>query len=152
MNPYLLTSIDKSPRVFSAMIALLADKVDLRLEPDRFTPREVIAHLADWEPLFRGRIEAGLRNDGIVVAVHDEGLRAEELDYASWDVAESLAKFAQERAETAALVRSLPSDAAERTFRHPERGELTVRDQVEMLFGHDMYHLEQLAAYLSAAT
>lgn len=149
MNPYLLTSIDKSPKVFRVMLTLLTGRLDERVDPDRFTPREVIAHLADWEPILRGRLEAGLRDDGTVVEVYDEGRRAEELAYGTWDVERSLARFAEERDRTAAIVRGLSPEDLEKRFTHPERGPRTVRDQVEMLFGHDMYHLEQLATYLN---
>ena len=31
---------------------------------------------------------------------------------------------------------------------HPERGEMAVEDQANMLLGHDLYHIEQLGRHV----
>lgn len=57
MNAYLLPSIEFGPAILRRLFTLLPeDQLDVSLEEGRFTPRQVIAHLADWEPIMRQRI------------------------------------------------------------------------------------------------
>lgn len=103
-----------------------------------------MAHLADWEPIFRGRIERALQEDEPEIEVYDEGQRAMEKDYASWSLQESLNLFEQERMETVRLLRTLQSGDDLRRILHPEQGRVTILSLGSMLLGHDVYHIEQL--------
>jgi hypothetical protein len=112
--------------------------------PGRFSPVEVLAHLADWEPIFRARMEQAARSPGLPVQAYDEGERAERLDYAAWPIERSLAQWAEERSETVRFLEALAGAGWACTVLHPERGELTVLQQAATLVGHDVYHLAQL--------
>lgn len=115
----------------------------------RFSPREVIAHLADWEPILREeRIVAPLASPGLTVAAYDEGELAERNNYAAKDPHEQAALYAVERQKTVTLLKSLTEEQWRVSMKHPERGEMTVYDMANLLVGHDMYHVEQLVASL----
>lgn len=46
---YLVGALDGAPDVFESLLAGLTDaEIDRRPDPDRFTLREMMAHLADW--------------------------------------------------------------------------------------------------------
>jgi hypothetical protein len=130
----------------------LIEKIDpVRLDErheGRFSPREVIAHLADWEPILLSRMHTAVNTPGGRIEPYDEGEMAIAHKYSESDVQEQLRKFASSRAETAAYLRALPQSEWSKAGRHPERGEMSVIDQAGMLIGHDMYHIEQLSTYL----
>lgn len=149
MNPYLIQGLRLSPVALARLLgAIPVGQYDLAREAGRFTPREVIAHLADWEPILRGRIQQGAAHSGAAIETYDESARALEQNYAGCDVREATNRFRAEREHTVAVVEALsPADLA-KTILHPERGPLTVADLAEMILGHDVYHIEQLSAYL----
>ena len=151
MNPYLLTAIPLGPSIFQRLVNRFdPSDLDKEFEPDRFTVREVIAHLADWEPLFRERMELALASPGSPIVTYDEGERAIELNYAAKDVQAELALYTAERAVTVAFLKSLAKPDFRLEYIHPAFGPKVIEDQANMLLGHDLYHVEQLTAYLDA--
>jgi hypothetical protein len=147
-NPYLFAALSLGPSAVLRLLERLPGGLwDERLGEDRFTPREVVAHLADWEPILRERIQAGLERPGTPIVAFDEGERAIERAYASSEPMRQAQAFARERAETVALLKTVGA-RWHQTVEHPERGAMTVEDMANMLVGHDLYHVEQLAAHL----
>jgi len=151
MNFYLMISIEFGPQVIRRLVDQLdpADW-DRRLNPDRFTPREIVAHLADWEPIMRGRIRTALREPGSPILAYDEGQLALDHKYAETDPVEQAETFIRERRITAELLRQIASEEEwQRAVTHPERGPQSVEDQANLLLGHDLYHIEQITEYLT---
>lgn len=150
MHRYLVPGLKLSPDIFQRVIDRIPDeKLDVPTHPDRFSPREVIAHLADWEPIMRDeRIRATLENPGQTFNAYDEVEMAATNRYAETDINEQLRKFAIERAETVALIRQMPAEAWEFIGHHPEAGDLKLWQITNMILGHDTYHIEQLTAVL----
>lgn len=153
MNPYLLPVMEFGPTVMARMISQIEEpRLDECLSQGRFSPREVVAHMADWEPIMRARMEQALQSPGSTVEIWDEGELAIKNGYASSDIKQQLATYTGERRKTAEFLRGLPADAWEKFVVHPERGLMTVYDQATMMIGHDMYHVEQLSSYLADKT
>jgi hypothetical protein len=149
MNPYLLPAIQSGPRVLARLIQLIPEtQWDTALDPERFTLREVLAHLADWEPILRGRIQLAAASPGSDFEGYDEGQMAIDNNYAGSNPLEMLALWTRERRITAEYLRTLPRSLFTNAIHNPELGSRTVDDQANMLLGHDLYHIEQLAAYL----
>ena len=115
--------------------------------PDYFTLREVLAHLADWEPIWLERIQRIVQEDMPVLPNIDEGEMAELNGYTTTPVEVSLEKFATGRAALTAYLASLPNDAFERSGIRPEVGTITVKDIATLVLAHDTYHIAQLAQY-----
>ena len=115
--------------------------------PDYFTLREVLAHLADWEPIWLERIQRIVQEDSPVLPNIDEGEMAELNGYTTTPVEVSLEKFATGRAALTAYLASLPNDAFERSGIRPEVGTITVKDIATLVLAHDTYHIAQLAQY-----
>ncbi len=119
-------------------------------EPDRFTPWEVLAHLADFEAVFRRRLLQTLKEERPTLWWRDPGELAVEHRYDEQEPHDSLRKFAVERAETLVVLRSVPTDAWLRIGVHPRYGEFTLISQVIQVHAHDLYHLRQLADVLAS--
>ncbi|MDR3687849.1 MAG: DinB family protein [Fimbriimonas sp.] len=150
MNPYLLTVIGNGPVVIRRLVNLIPDsRIDTALEPGRFTVREVVAHLADWEQLYRGRMDRALARPNTSVVVHDETRRAIEMGYARSNLYEQLNIFTTQRQKTKVLLNSLTDEEFHKCFVHPVHGPTSIEDQANTIIGHDLYHVEQLTAYLT---
>ncbi len=150
MNPYMTKGAAASARAIEQIAAQLAGPTwDERRDPDRFTPREVLAHLADWEPILRARIEGALKTPDFVITPYDETQRAEDGAYSSKDPQASLRLFLAERARTVALLATLTDEQLALTAIHPENGPMTVSDLAGFFLGHDAYHIDQLLEYLA---
>jgi len=150
MNPYLSIALPLAPIGFRRIIeAIPASRWDESLDGSRFTPREVIAHLADWEPIFLERLQTGVNNPGSTLTTYDIDQRSAEKGYGNTDMAEQLRRFSERRGATIAYIQDLSAEDFSKEVVHPERGRMTVGDVANMIVGHDSYHYEQLTAYLA---
>lgn len=147
-TPYLLEGLSSGPSVIETILARMDPKnYDTVVAPDRFTVREVLAHLADWEQVWRGRAEHGLAQAPGAVQPEDEGERAEAQNYTTWDVAESLALYRTRRKEFVHRVWALSPSEMDRAYEHPQFGPVSMWVHCVMLAGHDLYHIQQLLDY-----
>ncbi|MCC7435676.1 MAG: DinB family protein [Methanoregulaceae archaeon] len=146
MRYYILHGLEATPGIFRKLVQLLrADQIDVPAGEDRFTPREIIAHLADWESILRDeRMARAVKEPGCTIQPYDEVLRAKERRYASLDVEQQLAHFELERRRTIEFLNGLTPTQQAATFVHPEAGQFTVAEFSCALLGHDVYHIEQL--------
>ncbi len=150
MAPYLFSGLLDSSLILSGLLSRLSESQwDERNDPDRFTPREVIAHLLDWEPIFRQRMVSTLAEDGFVPTPYDEGERAVELSYETWDFQSSLDDFLTEREITVQWLRQVTPEEMLRCAQHPEWGPMSIQVQMQNLLGHDQYHAKQVLEYLA---
>lgn len=149
MHPYLFPGLSVGPAAVRRVFMLIPEaRWDEPTEPGRFSPREVIAHLADWEPIFLERMRLGVDTPGGTVAVYDEDLRAIEQGYSHSDPHAQLDRFEANRSVTIRFLEGLDEALFRNTYVHPERGEMAVEDQANMLLGHDLYHIEQLGRHV----
>ena len=151
MHPYVVLGLDFGPVVIERLFrAIPSARREVPTGEGRFSPREVLAHLADWEPILRSRISTAVESPGSRVPVYDEDRMAIDHRYNESDPEEQIRLFAVERAKTTGLIKGLQPGQRSSTVIHPERGEISVDDIIGMLIGHDMYHVEQLSAAISA--
>ncbi len=145
-NPYLLPGLESGPIVVARIAETVpADHWDTPTAPGRFTPREVVAHLADWETELLKRMQIAKATPGAEVMAYDEGVWAVEHGYASTDPKEQAALFRSRRSQTLAWLKALEPADWTLTFLHPEQGAKTIYDCACMMLGHDLYHIEQLS-------
>jgi uncharacterized damage-inducible protein DinB len=155
VHRYHLIALEGTPAVLECLTnGLPADSPvwDARPDPERFSLRETLAHLADWEEVFFSRI-IRTRDEEMPDLPHRE---PDELaiDYASRDPNASVAQFRERRAATVAAVRALAPEQWQRAGRflpgHPAvGGPVTIEAWVAQTLAHDGYHLRQIAEHLS---
>ena len=150
MNAYLFPGLELSPRIVEQIVRQIPGaRYDDKTDPERFSLREAIAHLADWEPILRDRIKLAVESPDSPVQGLDEGVRAKEMNYGTWDVTEQLRTFANERAKTIAYLKGLAPDDWSKAVLHNEKGRQTVMDQANQFLGHDLYHIEHLMGFFA---
>ena len=146
-NYYL--QIENTPSTLIRMVdAIRPDLYDTSLEGDRFTLKEVIAHLADLEQTWLDRITTAIEFPGKTVEDFDEAGRAIEHKYAEKDIHHELEVFDNRRRDTVDYLLRLADDDWANTITHPEKGEMTILEIVQYITGHDLYHVHQVSQYL----
>jgi len=150
----LLVSLDNTSATLSALLSPLPARNpvwDARPDPDRFRLREIVAHLADWEEVGRGRFERTAGEDRPQIARPDVNQRAEERGYDRADPVESLAGFVERRTALVLWLRSLPESTWGRVAHLERIGDVSLEGLATLVLGHDSYHLRQVAEWLAAA-
>jgi hypothetical protein len=151
---YLLASISGTPDVLDALLKPLpaTDAAwDHRPDPARFTLREMIAHLADWEEVFLDRMRRTRDQDEPTLQGYDEGQVAIDRDYAHSDPQANLIRFRAGRAAMSEFLRSVKDTEWERIGHHTEVGAISLETQTVLVAGHDGYHTSQTALWLASA-
>lgn len=123
---------------------------DSRPDPDRFTLREMIAHLADWEPVCRERIFRTRVEENPHLPNWDEDQAALIGDYAHTNPYESLLWFNERRAATVALLTGLEGAEWTRTAERENVGTLSIEAQAFLILAHDGFHLRQAVELMAA--
>lgn len=152
MNPYIrryvLSGLRATPQVYARLLEnLTEEEADARPDPERFTIREAIAHMADWETIFRERGERIRDEDVPFLPGYDEGALAVERNYAALPVADSLARFIEGRTALLDFFEGLGASDWERKGSRDEIGIITIADLATMILGHDGYHGLQFIEY-----
>ena len=149
LTPYIRRALRLAPVIIERLVRKLPpEAIDARPDPARFTIREVICHLADWEPLFLERLRGCVTEPNFVLVTHDEGQLAIEHDYAHQDLEASLARYKAGRDAYATYVETLSNQDLDKVATHPELGVMTATGLIELVVGHDVYHIEQISAFL----
>ncbi|MBC8143555.1 MAG: DinB family protein [Armatimonadetes bacterium] len=144
---YLLSSLEGTPSVLSALLAGIPTDSpvwDARPDPDRFSLREILAHLADWEPVAHERIVRTATETAPFLPNWDEEKAVLVGDYAHSEPHESLRLFTISRGVTVHTLASLAEADWSRVARREGVGELTIERQAFLMLAHDGYHLRQV--------
>ena len=125
-------------------------RINQPIAPGKWSPRQIIIHLADCELAFGFRYRQTLALDNHTVQPFDQDLWAK--NYAAYDANSALRTFTALRGWNLALVTSLTAGQFDKPCMHPERGEETLRTLLEISAGHDINHLRQLETFATKAT
>jgi uncharacterized damage-inducible protein DinB len=146
---YVLVGLAATPGAIAALLSGATEaELDLRPDPDRFTLREVVAHLADWDPIWLERAQRIVAEDDPSLPGYDEGQFAIDNDYAHSDAHEQMRRFISGREAFLHFLKSLQPDAWERTGRRDDGiGTLTLFQLAAQVLGHDGYHVRQVVEF-----
>ena len=145
---YLVAALAGAPDLAGYLLFdVTAAQADFRPFPDRFTIREAISHVADWEAIFLERLKATLQQERATLVGIDEGEVARLGNYGERDWWEQSCIFAARRAETVSFIRALAPADWDRTAGHTEIGTVTLAEQIVLISAHDAYHLQQFAEW-----
>jgi len=112
--------------------------------PGKWTARQVMVHVAQWEMILGVRLRYGVAAPDYVVQPMDQ----DEIMRLEGDVIDgptAWAAFDGNRRMNLAFALSLSSADRKRKFVHPEHGEIDVDYVLVTLAGHAVHHFRQLA-------
>lgn len=151
---YVLAGLSSTPDVLAAILKGIdsSDPVwDARPDLERFTLREMVAHLADWDPIFLHRLERIRDEDNPSLPDLDEGQVAIERDYAHQDPVENLNRFRAGRQKLMAFYSAITEEQWGRPGFREKLGEIDAGGMAVLILGHDGYHNKQAIEWLRQA-
>ncbi len=105
----------------------------------------IVSHLCDAEWVVGYRIRKILGEPGTRLEAYDQDNWASRLHYEKLDVHERVRLFVALRRANVALLQVLTPKEWKLFGNHSERGKETIERTVQMLAGHDVNHLRQIA-------
>ncbi|HEX3685328.1 MAG TPA: DinB family protein [Bryobacteraceae bacterium] len=151
MNPYASQlgsrdargAISETPEQLARLAERLGpDGMQRPPAPGKWSPREILCHLADCEIAFAFRLRQALAEPHHTIQPFDQNAWA--WNYGQLDGAAALETFSALRRWNVALIAGAPREAYAKEVTHPERGTMTFQTLIETMAGHDLNHLRQL--------
>lgn len=141
----ILERFRRGPEVLAvALTGVFGEEVDFTTAPEKWSIRQIVAHVADSELVGAQRFRQVIAEDNPALGAFDQDAWVKNLDYARRLPKQSLETFRRVRAENYELLKPLPENAFERTGVHSERGRLSLRELLEGYAGHAESHARQL--------
>jgi hypothetical protein len=149
---YILGALENNAVVLGYLLRDLpldSPRWDFRPDPERFTLREIVAHIVDYDMVSRERFEHILRDN--------------EPELSDWDVDEAarhyfnrnpqhdLEHLLESRRSFAAWLEGLCEEKWSRKGSRPGAGKFSVKEGVTLILGHDAYHIRQVVEWLEAS-
>jgi hypothetical protein len=121
-------------------------EMDFVPESDKWSIRQIVAHLADSEMVGTMRMRQVIAENEPKLQAFDQDAWVKNLDYSRRKPSQSLEKFRRTRAENYELLKDLPEAAFARAGNHSERGRITLLQMVQRYAEHAESHATQLRA------
>jgi hypothetical protein len=135
----------RAPEVIALMLTgVFGDEIDFTSAPDKWSIRQIARHLADTELVMSFRFRSIIAEDNPPLPAFNQGLWGSKLDYAVRKPAQSLEHFRRLRADNYELLKGVTPEAFDRKGTHAERGELTLRQVLQIATDHAESHARQL--------
>ncbi len=128
--------------VHQSMCSLTPEQIEAAIAPGKWSPRQIVAHLADCELAFSFRLRQTLAMPNPVVQPFDQDAWARH--YTGYDAPAAIELLRAARGWNMKLVGTLSAAEFGREMTHPERGTMTFQNVLETMAGHDLNHLAQL--------
>lgn len=124
-----------------AVAGMTRDQLTARPVPGKWSTLEVVAHLADFEPVLADRLRRVAALPKPLLLAADENLYAQQLGYQDRDLELELKLIEGTRAATAAMLAKLPPEAFARQGIHSEKGLVTLEAILTGAGNHIYNHL-----------
>lgn len=145
---YLRFSLAVMPQTYAVLLkGITAEELDARPYGDRFTLREAVAHVADWEGVWLERIRKIATKETPLLPGYDEAQWAIDHDYAHSDFDAEMAEIVAGRSALVSYLNGLDATAWQRIGRHGELGAISLFELTALIAGHDGYHAQQIIDY-----
>jgi uncharacterized damage-inducible protein DinB len=129
-------------RLRDAIAGMSPEQIDAIPVPGKWSTRQVICHLADFEPVYADRMKRALAEDEPTVFGGDPDAFAACLGYEHRDIEEELRLIESIRNHMARILRTLPPEAFDRTVNHSEDGPISLRTLLERITNHIPHHVQ----------
>ena len=125
-----------------AIAGMTPDEIDAAPVPSKWSTRQVVCHLADFEPVYADRMKHVIAEDQPSFSGGFHQQFAEHLAYDQRDIEAELTMIEVTRSQMARILRSLPPEAFDRTGIHSVDGPMTLRSLLERITNHIPHHAQ----------
>jgi hypothetical protein len=141
----LLERFRRGPELLAVvMTGVFGEEEDFVTGPDKWSIRQIAAHLADGEVVIAHRFRQIIAEDRPTLIAYDQEAWARNLDYSRRKCKASLESFRRLRAENYELLKGVTEESYTRVGNHSEDGQLTLRQLLERGAAHTESHARQV--------
>ena len=131
------------PKMLAQAIAGMSDhQVNAAPVPGKWSTRQVVCHLAGFEPVYVDRMKRVIAEDKPTIFGGDPNLFAARLAYDQRDLNEDLRLVAAARGHMGPILRSLKPDDFQRVGLHSVEGLMTLQTLLERITNHIPHHVK----------
>ena len=123
-----------------AIDGMTDEQIDASPIPGKWSTRQVMCHIADFEPVYADRMKHVIAEDQSTFSGGFHQQFAEHLAYDMRDIGEELRLIDVVRSQMARILRTLQPEAFERTGIHSVEGPMTLRVLLERITNHIPHH------------
>lgn len=150
MDDFVLHALQSGPKIVERILRVFPhDRLDDRIDHDRFTAREVVSHLADYEQTVLDRIRVAKTSPGREAPNYDPDKHASEHNFGDKEVFHEAEVLESRRGMTIEYLQGLESSDFDKSFKLSDGREFTIREYMNHILRHDLNHLEQISRYLA---
>lgn len=128
-----------------AIAGMTPAQIDATPVPGKWSTRQVICHVADFEPVYTDRMKRALAEDEPTIFGGDPDAFAARLGYEHREIEEELRLIESVRRHTERILRNLQPEDFQRTVKHSVDGPMTLRTLLERITNHVPHHLQFIA-------
>jgi uncharacterized damage-inducible protein DinB len=139
------------PRVLrTAVEGMSEEQLDAVPVPGKWSTRQVVCHLADFEPIYADRMKRVIAEEQPTFFGGDPDVFAARLAYAARDVEEELRLIEAVRGQLGRILRTLSAADFHREGIHSQDGPLSLRTLLERVTRHLPHHVQFIQAKRAA--
>ena len=147
----LLKQYENGPELLKTAIAAVRnDQLDLIPVLGKWSIRQVVCHIADFEPVYTDRMKRVLVEDNPTMFGGDPDVFAAGLHYEKRQVQDELELISVVRRQMAVILRNTDVEDFQRTGVHSEAGPLTLETLLERITRHIPHHVTFITAKIAA--
>jgi DinB superfamily len=137
---------EKEPQKIAMAVTGLPDKVlNFKPVPEKWSIREILAHLADIELVYGFRMRQMLSENSSTITPVNQDSWSQKMGYNETSAPESIAQFGLLRRSNLRLLRRIKTADLKRGAFHPEmQREFTLEELLGRIAKHGSSHLEQI--------
>jgi len=133
------------PKLLRDTIAgMTPEQIDAAPIPGKWSTRQVICHIADFEPVYADRIKRVIVEDTPLLMSGDPDLFAAKLGYGQRDIENELQLIEVVRQQVATILRAVPAETFQRVGNHSSDGPLTIEQLLTRITGHIPHHIRTI--------
>jgi uncharacterized damage-inducible protein DinB len=125
-----------------AIAGMTAKELNAAPVPGKWSTRQVICHIADFEPVYADRMKRVVAEDNPPLRGGDPDVFAAKLAYDDRDIEEELHLIEAVRRHVARILKTLPEETFQRTGQHSEDGPLSLEILLKRITGHIPHHVK----------
>ena len=127
-----------------SIAGMSAEQMDAAPVPGKWSTRQVICHIADFEPVYMERMMRVIAEEQPPLRSGDPDVFAAALAYDAREIEEELQLIAAVRQHTARIMRALPESVFDRTGIHSTDGAVSLRTLLERITRHIPHHVRTI--------
>lgn len=141
-NSQLIDEYTRGPKLLREAVAgMTCEQLTAQPIAGKWSTLQVIAHLADFEPVYGDRMKRILAENEPTLFGGDPDKFAAKLAYQERNLETELCLIECVRKQMATILRTVADSDFQRVGRHSEAGPLTLRTFLERITGHIPHHL-----------